>query len=116
MKIKYILFLSLFILGGYSCQDEIAESAQEYLARARVYYKNAQYELALQSIDSIRFVTPKAYNQIRWGELLSDSIVRKINEVKVDSLESTINCYKRQIYLQKENIGNNVSIYILLQY
>ena len=102
-KITVILF-SLSFLLAYSCQTNNHNDI-DYLVKAREQYKAKEYNKALSLIDSIRILTPKAYGKISAGELLRDSIIKAINEEKIEIFNQQINSYKQEMY--SDNSGTS---------
>ena len=115
-NIRVTIVIILLIGGGLlSCQKTDNQDAKNLLIEARSYYNSSDYNKALDMIDSIGASYPKAYRQIKSGELLADSVKKRINQLKIDSLNGSINNYKRQIYLERAD-SDNKDIQSLLSY
>ena len=103
--------LSIFLLD--SCDDKKdngKDSTQTLLVEARMLFANGEYGKALQTVDSIYRVTPITLHEITTAELLGDSIIKIVNQNKIDSLNETINQYKIEMYKEKNIKNKNIWI------
>jgi len=102
-KLNIIVSAFLCIFMGLGCPVSNEEyGASEFLKEARTYYKINNYEAARLKIDSIRICYPGAYDQIKSGIILTDSIKRDQSQASVDSLNLQINVFKRDMYLSEQ--------------
>lgn len=105
MKKRFtVILLCLSFMLVYSCQTNNHKDI-DYLVKAREQYKAKEYNISLSLIDSIRILTPKAYGKISAGELLKDSIIKAVNEEKIEVLNQQINSYKQEMY--SDNSGTS---------
>jgi hypothetical protein len=84
---KYTLTL-LFVLF-FACTSD-KDDAQSHLDNARKYYKQKEFALAAQEIDSIKVLYPKAIEQRKAGLALLDSVRRGENVYIISSCDSLI--------------------------
>ena len=92
MKVIYKTFTAaVMALMLVSCGSKDGRSADDLLARARTEFENGKYNAARMLIDSIKIVSPKAYNTLREAEILRREVLIKEKEGDVERLEAALN-------------------------
>lgn len=96
-KSKYIFVLLAIILITVSCGDKKNPQAIQYLDNIRSLYENRQYEAALQQIDSIQTLFPKAFQEIKDALALKQEVRRASDMQQITNCDSLIVAYQPKI-------------------
>lgn len=94
---KYAFTLFLIALGIISCGEKKNSLATEYLIDIHSLYQQGEYETALQKIDSIQILFPKAFQEIKDGLALKQEIRRASDMQQIASCDSLIVVYQPKI-------------------
>lgn len=94
--IRRHLWLIAFLLLSVSCSDK-TEGAKKQLEFARQLYAEGYYDSAKHQIDSIKILYPKAYDQIKSGLALLDSVRRGQNATNIAFCDSIIKAFQPKI-------------------
>jgi hypothetical protein len=89
MKTVYRYALPVIIIFLMACSADDG-GAQHHLDAARRYYKQNEFTLATQAIDSIRLLYPRAIEQRKAGLVLLDSVRRGENDFIIQACDSLI--------------------------
>ena len=91
MKVIYkTLAAAVMAFMLFSCSSNGGRSADDLLVRARTEFENGKYNTALMLIDSIKIVSPKAYNTLREAEILRRAVMIKEKERDVLFFETEL--------------------------
>lgn len=90
--IQKIVFFAAIVLLVSACSPD-KKAAQEMLMQARELYKNREYTKSKQTIDSMKVLYPKAFDQINAGFALTDSIRKGENTLIIAQCDSLITTY-----------------------
>lgn len=90
--IQKIVFFAAIVLLVSACSPD-KKAAQEMLTQARELYKNGEYTKSKQTIDSMKVLYPKAFDQINAGFALTDSIRKGENTLIIAQCDSLITTY-----------------------
>lgn len=90
--IQKIVFFTAIVLLVSACSPD-KKAAQEMLMQARELYKNGEYTKSKQTIDSMKVLYPKAFDQINAGFALTDSIRKGENTLIIAQCDSLITTY-----------------------
>ncbi len=96
-KTKYTFILLLVVLGIVSCGERKNSLATEYLIDIHSLYQNGKYEAALQKIDSIQILFPKAFQEIKDALALKQEVRRASDEKQITNCDSLIVAYQPKI-------------------
>lgn len=96
-KTKYTFILLLVVLGIVSCGERKNSLATEYLIDIHSLYQNGKYEAALQKIDSIQILFPKAFQEIKDALALKQEVRRASDEKQINNCDSLIVAYQPKI-------------------
>jgi len=93
-------YITIFLLAGlflFSCGEKKNEDAIRYLDSIKSLYNQGNYPEALQKIDSIQKLFPKAFDEIKEGLALKQE-VRKASDLRqVAESDSLLSLYELQI-------------------
>lgn len=96
-KTKYTFILLLVVLGIVSCGERKNSLATEYLIDIHSLYQHGKYEAALQKIDSIQILFPKAFQEIKDALALKQEVRRASDEKQINNCDSLIVAYQPKI-------------------
>lgn len=96
-KSNYVIILFLMILTTVSCGDKKNQQAIQYLNNIRTLYEQGQYETALQQIDSIQILFPKAFQEIKDGLALKQEVRRASDQKQIALCDSLVVTYQPKI-------------------
>ena len=96
-KTKYTFILLLVVLGIVSCGERKNSLATEYLIDIHSLYQHGKYEAALQKIDSIQILFPKAFQEIKDALALKQEVRRASDEKQITNCDSLIVAYQPKI-------------------
>lgn len=96
-KTKYTFILLLVVLGIISCGERKNSLATEYLIDIHSLYQHGKYEAALQKIDSIQILFPKAFQEIKDALALKQEVRRASDEKQINNCDSLIVAYQPKI-------------------
>lgn len=96
-KSIYVIILFLTILTAVSCGDKRNQQAIRYLDNIRVSYEQGRYDIALQQIDSIQILFPKAFQEIKDGLALKQEVRRASDQKQITLCDSLIVTYQPKI-------------------
>lgn len=96
-KLIYLLFISLIAFSYYSCGDKKNEEAIEYLDNIQSLYQKGQYAEALQKIDSLQILYPKAFPEIKRSLSLKQDVRKASDQRRILESDSLISAYQPQI-------------------
>lgn len=96
-KIIFASFFTLFLVIITACGEKKNEEAIKYLDNIRSLYRTGQYDEALQKIDSIQALFPKAFPEIKEGLALKQEVRRASDEQQILQSDSLIAIYQPQI-------------------
>lgn len=99
--IQKIVFFAAIVLLVSACSPD-KKAAQEMLTQARELYKNGEYTKSKQTIDSMKMLYPKAFDQINAGFALTDSIRKGENTLIIAQCDSLITTYTPVIDSMKQ--------------
>ena len=96
MKITYIQVLTILFFFLFACSSG-NDGAQSRLDAARKYYKQREFSLATQEIDSIKVLYPTAIEQRKAGLALLDSVRRGENNDIIRTCDSLIRLFEPKV-------------------
>lgn len=105
-RLIYFMVCLFALIAFYGCGKQDTGEAGKYLSEARSLFSAGQYNEALLKADSIRIVSPKSYPVIRQAEYLTDSVLRAVYSLKVDSLIAVENEYRKNMYTETMQSDN----------
>ncbi len=117
-KSKYTFILFLLILVTVSCGDKKDPQAVQYLANIRSLYEKGEYETALQQIDSIQALFPKAFQEIKEALALKQDVRRASDEKLITNSDSLIAIYQpkidsvKKLFIYRKEKEDDYGIYI----
>lgn len=94
INLSIILFFLAFLS---SCKEKKNEEAILYLSNIETLYKNGEYENALNKVDSIQRLYPKAYEEIKAGLTLKQDIRKALNKEQIRVCDSLLSIYVHKI-------------------
>lgn len=96
-KSAYAIIVLLLIIPIVSCGDKKNQQAIQYLDNIRSLYEQGEYETALQRIDSIQILFPKAFQEIKDGLALKQEVRRASDHSQIVLCDSLIISYQPKI-------------------
>jgi len=79
---------------SFSCKEKRNEQAIQYLETIQNLYENGEYTDALEKIDSIQVLYPKAFPEIKTGLALKQDVRRALNQKQVSDCDSLLSTYQ----------------------
>lgn len=86
------LIISVFFL--FSCGEKKDEKAIQYLDNIRLLHQQGNYKEALENIDSIQALFPKAFPQIKEAMALKQVLRRASDEREIEVCDSLLKVYE----------------------
>lgn len=96
-KYIYLPILTFFACILFSCGEKKNEQAILYLDNIRSLYDQKEYTSALQKIDSIQILFPKAIPEIKEGMKLKQEVRKTYNQQQVADCDSLLSIYSHRI-------------------
>lgn len=96
MKTIYTHALTILLIFLLACSSG-DDNAQSHLDTARKYYKQREFTLATQEIDSIKILYPQAIEQRKAGIALLDSVRRGENADIIYNCDSLIKLFEPKV-------------------
>lgn len=81
----------------FSCGTKVDENAVQYLESIQQDYQKGEYENALNKVDSLEVLFPKAFDQIKQALVLKQDIRKSFNEKQIGVCDSLIATYQSKI-------------------
>ncbi|MDU1904506.1 MAG: hypothetical protein E6772_06955 [Dysgonomonas sp.] len=96
-KLIYISILIFSVTFIAACGDKKNEDAIRYLENIRSLYERGDYNSALEKIDSIQTLYPKAFAEIKEGLALKQEVRKASDERQILESDSLITVYQPQV-------------------
>ena len=117
-KSIYAFILSSMILTAVSCGDKKDPQAIQYLDNIRTLYEQGEYNTALQQIDSIQVLFPKAFQEIKDALALKQEVRRASDERQITDCDSLIVIYQpkidsiKKLFVYRKEKDDDYGVYI----
>lgn len=85
--------IGMMFFAAWACSSD-KKDAQKLLEDARVLYRQGEYVQAKKTVDSLKSLYPKSFDQINQSFVLVDSIRQKQNEETINQCDSLIKVYR----------------------
>lgn len=118
MKNIYTIGVFLLVMIVVSCKEKRNEQALLYLEMIQGLYDNKEYTEALEKIDSIQILFPKAFQEIKAGLSLQKDIRRAYNEKQVADCDSLLITHKaktdsiKKFFIYKKDKEDPAGVFI----